>query len=124
MNKFIESYKQKREETRIRRAKRAEARRLSSLKIDIEPFYADNFEDKTFIDLITVAFNNPTIIDYQIKLFKKFIKGSYTHIVCDNSNNEEKAKGIKKVCEENNVTYINVTSTEKLVDLAILMVEP
>ena len=113
MNKFIENYKQKREETKIRRAKRAEAKRLSSLKIEIEPFYATNFEDKTFIDLITVAFNNPLIIDYQIKLFRKFLKSSFTHIVCDNSNNEEKALSIKKACEENNITYINITSTEK-----------
>ena len=113
MNKFIENYKQKREETKIRRAKRAEAKRLSSLKIEIEPFYATNFEDKTFIDLITVAFNNPLIIDYQIKLFRKFLKSSFTHIVCDNSNNEEKARSIKKACEENNITYINITSTEK-----------
>ena len=113
MNKFIENYKQKREETKIRRAKRAEAKRLSSLKIEIEPFYATNFEDKTFIDLITVAFNNPVIIDYQIKLFRKFLKSSFTHIVCDNSNNEEKALSIKKACEENNITYINITSTEK-----------
>lgn len=113
MNKFIENYKQKREETKIRRAKRAEAKRLSSLKIEIEPFYATNFEDKTFIDLITVAFNNPLIIDYQIKLFRKFLKSSFTHIVCDNSNNEEKARSIKKTCEENNITYINITSTEK-----------
>lgn len=113
MNNFLEKIKQKREETKIRRAKRAEAKRLSCLKIEIEPFYASNYNNETFIDLITVAFNNPIIVDYQIRLFNKFIKGSFTQIICDNSNNEEKAKAIKEVCVKNNVTYINVTSGEK-----------
>ena len=113
MKEFFEKLKQKREETKIRRQKRAESKRLSCLKIDLEPYYSTDYNEKTFIDLITVAFNNPLIVNYQIKLFKKFLKGSFTHIICDNSNNEEKAKGIKRVCEENNVTYINVTSTEK-----------
>ena len=113
MNNFLEKIKQKREETKIRRAKRAEAKRLSCLKIEIKPFYASNYNNETFIDLITVAFNNPIIVDYQIRLFNKFIKGSFTQIICDNSNNEEKAKAIKEVCVKNNVTYINVTSGEK-----------
>lgn len=113
MKNIIEKFKKKREETKIRRAKRAEAKRLSSLKIEIEPFYSSDFEKETFIDLITVAFNNPLIIDYQIKLFRKFLKGSFTHIICDNSNNEEKARKIKEVCKNNDITYINITSTEK-----------
>lgn len=113
MNNFLEKIKQKREETKIRRAKRAEAKRLSCLKIEIEPFYASIYNNETFIDLITVAFNNPIIVDYQIRLFKKFIKGSFTHIICDNSNNKEKAKAIKEACVKNDVTYINVTSEEK-----------
>ena len=113
MKRFFEELKQKREEAKIRRQKRAEAKRLSCLKIELEPYYSTNYKDKTFIDLITVAFNNPKIVEYQIRLFKKFIKGSYTQIICDNSNNEEKAKAIREVCEKLDTTYINITSTEK-----------
>ena len=113
MKRFFENLKQKREETKIRRQKRAEAKRLSCLKIDLEPFYSTNYNKKTFIDLITVAFNNPKIVEYQIKLFKKFIKGSYTQIICDNSNNEEKAKAIREVCKSLDTSYINITSVEK-----------
>jgi len=113
MKKFFEKIKQKREETKKRRQKRAEAKSLSGLKIDVEPYFATNYNNKTFIDLITVAFNNPKIIEYQIKLFKKFIKGSYTQIICDNSNNEEKAKAIRNICESHDTTYINITGTEK-----------
>ena len=113
MKKFFEKLKQKSTETKLRRQKRTEAKRLSGLKIEVKPYYAQNYSEKTFIDMITVAFNNPKIVEYQIKLFKKFLKGSYTQIICDNSNNEEKAKAIRAVCERLDTTYINITSSEK-----------
>jgi len=79
----------------------------------MEPYFAQKYKEKTFIDLITIAFNNPMIIDYHIKMFKKYIKSDFTHIVCDNSNNQEKASWIRRICINNDVTYINVTSGEK-----------
>lgn len=116
MSVFIQNLKEKQEEKRIRRFKRAEAKRLSALCIDIEPYFSPKYNKKnkkTFIDLITVSFNNPKIVDYQIKLFKKYIKSDFTHIVCDNSNNVEKAHLIKEICINNDVTYINITTGEK-----------
>lgn len=90
-----------------RRLKRKEHYLLSKKKFSLDNYFAPNFNNPSNIDLITVSFNNPIIIDYQIKLFKKFLKGNYCHIICDNSNKEERAKEIKEVCVKNNITYIH-----------------
>lgn len=39
------------------------------------------------LDIITIAFNNAKMIEYQILLIKKYLKDSHTHIIADNSNN-------------------------------------
>ena len=57
------------------------------------------------INIITIAFNNPTVIDYQSKLINKYIKDSFNYIVFDNSNDIEASKSIEEICKNNNVTY-------------------
>lgn len=80
---------------------------LSKKKFSLDNYFASNFNKSSNIDLVTVSFNNPIIIEYQIKLFKKFLKGTFCHIICDNSNMEERAKQIKDVCVKHNITYIH-----------------
>lgn len=109
---FIPIYKiniEKKKKSIERRKLRKEFKIKSNKKIEISPYYATNYNSKSNIDLITIAFNNSLVIDYQIKLIKKNIKGSYLHIICDNSNDFEKAIAIKNICKNNDITYIHVT---------------
>lgn len=77
-------------------------------KYNIADFYSENYNKPSEIDLITVSFNAPELIKYQIKLMKKFLKGNYCIIICDNSTQEECSKKIRDTCKKNNVTYIRV----------------
>ena len=94
-------------ETKDRRSRRREHYLLSKRRFVIDNYFASNFNKPSNIDLVTVSFNNPIIIEYQIKLFKKFLKGTFCHIICDNSNMEERAKQIKDICVKRNITYIH-----------------
>ena len=61
------------------------------------------------IDIVTVAFNNETWIEYQIKLIRKYIHDKHvTFIVADNSSNPEKRKSISALCRKYNTGYISV----------------
>ena len=43
-------------------------------KFEISPFYSTDYQNPSDIDLITVSFNSPKLIDYQIRMFKNFSK--------------------------------------------------
>lgn len=94
-----------------RRFRRSEFRRLNRQKICMEDFYSKDYKANTedYL-LITVSFNNPVVVDYQIKLIKKYLKGNFVHIICDNSNRIEAAREIKNVCIQNDTTYIRINS--------------
>ncbi len=100
-------FKKPNQETIERRFRRKEHYLLSKNHFVIDNFFSSDFNKPSNIDLVTVSFNNPIIIEYQIKLFKKFLKGTFCHIICDNSNMEERAKQIKDVCVKHNITYIH-----------------
>ncbi len=74
----------------------------------IEPYYSKDYTSKSDIDLITISFNAPKLILEQIKIFKKFLKGNYRFIVCDNSTLEDCSQMIKTHCIQNDITYIRV----------------
>ena len=96
------------------RRRRAEHLRLSRQKIIIGDYYSSDYKNNNGKRiLVTVAFNNPKVIEYQIKLIKKYIKGDFIHIICDNSNRIDSAQGIRNVCIQNEVTYIRVNSDIK-----------
>ncbi len=60
------------------------------------------------IDIISVAFNNEKVIEFQIEKTKKYLKGSYNFIVADNSNMQEKSEIIKEICKKNNISYFKL----------------
>lgn len=91
-----------------RKRRKKEHKKLSKQKFDVPTFYANDFDKKSAMDLITVSFNNPKVIRYQINLIRKFVSGNYTILICDNSNVQAKSEAIRKVCEELNVTFIRV----------------
>lgn len=59
--------------------------------------------------IVTIAYNEETLIRKQIELIKTHIKDSeYCHIVVDNSPSRTKRRLIKQVCSEGNIEYIPV----------------
>ena len=92
-----------------RKNREKEFKRLSKKEIQIEPFFSSDYDVPVNMDLYTVSFNNPKIIEYQIRLIKKNIIGNYRYIVCDNSNKEYEANLIKEVCKKYDITYIRVS---------------
>jgi hypothetical protein len=59
--------------------------------------------EKIFV--ITVAFNDLSLVQLQRKALKKFLLDPYDYFVVDNSNNDEKSEAIKKFCLENKINY-------------------
>ncbi len=59
--------------------------------------------------VITVAFNDLSLVRLQVKALNKFFKDPYNYFVVDNSNNEEKSQEIKKYCLENNFNYARLS---------------
>ncbi len=70
-------------------------------------YKSSTFDKKDDVDLIVVAFNDLKLLQYQHELMKKYVKNGAT-IICDNSNNPEKAQEIYQFCRENDITYIKV----------------
>lgn len=60
------------------------------------------------LDLITIAFNNQSIIKHQIKYIRTHIKDNYTYIVADNSTNKEASLQIQALCKEEGIAYIRL----------------
>jgi len=55
--------------------------------------------------IITVTFNVPKLLKYQLKTLKKYCLDDYEFIVIDNSNDENHINEIKNICKENNISY-------------------
>lgn len=77
-------------------------------KFTLESYYSTDYSKKSDIDLMAVTFNVPSLAEYQIKFVKKFIKGNYLHIICDNSTKKEAAEEIKAICKKYDITYIRI----------------
>lgn len=64
--------------------------------------------DTEALDLVTVAFNNPTILQEQIRLLTKNLTDAFQLTVGDNSPDESLRRGNRRVCEEAGVAYIDL----------------
>ena len=53
------------------------------------------------VDIITIAFNNLELIEYQTHFLAKNIQDSYTHIVVDNSTDTEIRLQLYDYCKNN-----------------------
>lgn len=66
-------------------------------------------QNKSDIDLITIAYNNTHVLRHQIEKIKKnVIDKNLTYIIADNSDNLEKKREIKNICESEDILYIEV----------------
>lgn len=64
--------------------------------------------DGDYCEVITVAFNNALVIDYQITMLEKFFKTPFRYTVFDNSTNEEESLRIEQVCKNKNTGYVRL----------------
>lgn len=60
------------------------------------------------LDVITVAFNNVELIQYQEHFLRKFIQDPYHHIVVDNSTDFKVREQLYQFCLENKIAYISL----------------
>lgn len=60
------------------------------------------------VDIITVAFNNLELIQYQTRFLRKFIQDPYCHIIVDNSTNSTIRQQIYEYCLTNHIAYIGL----------------
>ena len=60
------------------------------------------------VDIITIAFNNLELIEYQTHFLAKNIQDSYTHIVVDNSTDTEIRLQLYDYCKNNDIAYIGL----------------
>jgi len=79
----------------------------------LRQFFFDHLQDDALadpgvLDLVSVAFNNESVIDAQIKLIKKYLTGPYRLTVADNSPDPKKRILIKAVCDGAGVGYISM----------------
>ena len=60
------------------------------------------------LDIITVAFNNVELIQYQEQFLHRFIQDPYLHIVVDNSTDLKVREQLYQFCLENKIAYISL----------------
>lgn len=60
------------------------------------------------LDIITIAFNNAKMIERQIQLIKKYLTDPHTHIIADNSTNDQIKDEIREICKKNDIIYIAI----------------
>lgn len=60
------------------------------------------------LDIITIAFNNVELIQYQEQFLRKFIQDPYHHIVVDNSTDLKVREQLFHFCLENKIAYISL----------------
>ncbi|MCH7408647.1 hypothetical protein MM239_04515 [Belliella sp. DSM 111904] len=57
---------------------------------------------------MTIAFNDPEIIELQIQLLKKYLKDDFDHYILDNSSIQEARINLKRICKSHKVKYIGL----------------
>ncbi|MFZ2038545.1 MAG: flippase [Minisyncoccia bacterium] len=58
--------------------------------------------------LICVSFNDPSLIQKQIELFKKNLSANHVLIIADNSSLLQKRIEIKEICKKENIYYLDL----------------
>jgi hypothetical protein len=83
---------------------------LFSGKFSNEPLPEDNDE----LAIITVAFNNLDVLQFQRRSLKHLKDKNYSHLIADNSNDWEQSKAIAAFCEQENISYIRLPKSRRL----------
>lgn len=75
-----------------------------------KPQYAVLRTDRSGADvlIVTIAFNNPFIIELQAYLLKQFLRDAYKQIVLDNSMSPIAREQIQRICQHKNLSYVGL----------------
>lgn len=68
-------------------------------------------ENPSDLLLLTIAFNESSLIEDQIILLKKFVIDPFDHVVVDNSTDRTARLAIKEICQTHGVGYAGVPLT-------------
>lgn len=60
------------------------------------------------IDIISIAFNNPKVIEQQIRLVRKNVLDLFVFAVADNSSDDNSRKKIYELCKTAQIPYIRI----------------
>jgi hypothetical protein len=60
------------------------------------------------LGLATIAFNNPTVIAMQIRLFRQFLVDDHVLVVADNSPDRAAQERIRELCDAEGVAYVRL----------------
>lgn len=69
--------------------------------------YQNLKSDNQFV-LLTIAFNNPEILDIQISMLKKNLNDSFQLLIFDNSTNKLLSEKNREICQKYNTTYLRL----------------
>ena len=58
------------------------------------------------IKLLSIHFNNPSFLEFQIKSFKKHLKNEFEFICIDNCKDSSYAQQFQNICKQYKITYI------------------
>ena len=58
--------------------------------------------------LVTVAFNNPQVLEWQLLLCKRFLHDNYLHVILDNSVSPQARALNKDICIRHGASYISL----------------
>ena len=88
-------------------------RTLEFITLNSKPMVVCNLsfspiKDEKHTDIITVAFNNFELIEYQTRFLKKNIKDNYCHIIVDNSTDFSIRRQIYDYCKDNHIAYVGL----------------
>ncbi len=83
--------------------------RIGSLPQEIEGYAVPCTQSTAQIDILTVAFNVPELIEKQIEMVRKYVTDEHcTHIVADNSTSPEARQRIREICRQGGVVYLPI----------------
>lgn len=74
-------------------------------------FSGNPYQKSAELLLLTIAFNEASLIERQIILLKKYVQEPFYHIVVDNSTNLEIRTSIQNICKSHGVGYAGVPIT-------------
>jgi hypothetical protein len=69
---------------------------------------AARLEDPEVLDVVTIAFNNPRMIDYQVRLLRKHLSDPHYHTIADNSSDRRSSEAIAQLCARDRTPYIRL----------------
>jgi hypothetical protein len=69
---------------------------------------AGRLQDPACLDLVTIAFNNPTVIGEQIRLLRKNLGDPFRHTVADESPDAADSAEIRRLCGDLGVAYLRL----------------